>query len=188
MKHRIFIAINLPEEIKNQLVNYQLKWPELPCRWTKKENLHITLVFLGYLTDEEILEASRITKEIATKHRSFPIELTKIIYGPTDKKTPRMVWVEGSRSKELTELQKDLEDAFFENFQQIQKENRFYTPHITLGRIKTWQFRQIEPEERPQIDEEINLSFEVNSIEVMESQLKRSGPEYNILESYQLSK
>jgi len=56
-------------------------------------------------------------------------------------------------------------------------------PHINLGRIKTWQFRQIEPEERPEINENINLSFEVNSIEIMESRLKRTGPDYTILES-----
>ncbi|PIX88575.1 MAG: hypothetical protein COZ30_00470, partial [Candidatus Nealsonbacteria bacterium CG_4_10_14_3_um_filter_36_16] len=56
--------------------------------------------------------------------------------------------------------------------------------HITLGRIKQWEFRQIEPEERPEVNEEINLTFEVNSIEVMESELKRGGSEYTILESF----
>ena len=62
-------------------------------------------------------------------------------------------------------------------------ETRPYIPHITLGRIKQWEFRQIEPEERPKIEEEISLSFEVNSIEVMESDLKRGGAEYTVLES-----
>jgi len=66
-------------------------------------------------------------------------------------------------------------------------ESRPYTPHLTLGRIKTWEFRKIEPEERPKIDEDINLSFEVNSIEIMESQLKRGGPKYTILENFPLS-
>ena len=58
--------------------------------------------------------------------------------------------------------------------------------HITLGRIKAWEFRKIEPEERPIVDEEINLTFEVNSIEVMDSQLKKGGPTYTILESFPL--
>jgi 2'-5' RNA ligase len=62
-------------------------------------------------------------------------------------------------------------------------ESRIYTPHITLGRIRVWEFRQIEPEERPDIEKEISLSFQVNSIEVMESQLKRGGSEYTILKS-----
>ena len=182
MKHRIFVAINLPEEIKNKLVEYQGKWPELPCRWTKKENLHITLEFLGYLTDEEIMELCQKTKEIASKNKVFSVRLNKICYGPPDKKppssmspsdsfrrspssskkskAPRMVWVTGEKIKEFN-----------------------FTPHLTLGRIKTWDFRRMEPEERPEISEDIDLSFEVNSIDVMESQLKRTGPDYTILES-----
>ena len=81
MRHRTFIAINLPEEIKEKLAEYQLKWPELPCRWTKKENLHITLIFLGYLSDEELLNLSKITKEVAKRHPVFSLNLNKIYYG-----------------------------------------------------------------------------------------------------------
>ena len=187
MRHRIFIAINLPEDIKKNLVDYQAKWPELPIRWTKKENLHITLMFLGYLVDEELLEILRITKEVAQRHESFSINLKKIIYGPPKKLPPRMVWAEGEKSKELGKLQKDLENSLLSS-EALAKEDltieaRPYAPHITLGRIKAWEFRKIEPEERPEVNEEINLNFEVNSIEVMESELKRGGPNYAILES-----
>lgn len=189
MRHRIFIAINLPEDIKKQLTDYQNKWLELPCRWIKKENLHITLMFLGYLSDEELMEVLKITKEVSQRHQPFLIELKKIIYGPPKKMPPRMVWVEGEKSKELGELQKDLENSLLSSsLKSLETESRPYTPHITLGRIRQWEFRQIEPEERPIIDEDISLNFEINSIEIMESQLKRGGAEYTILESFPLSK
>ncbi len=160
MKRRIFIAVNLPERIKEKLADYQFKWPELPCKWTKKENLHITLEFLGYLTDEELVELCQKTKQIAASKKSFTAHLNKIYYGPIGKNPARMVWTVGDRIKEFG-----------------------ITPHITLGRLKMWEFRQMNPEERPEINEEINLSFEVNSIEVMESRLKRGGSEYAVLES-----
>jgi 2'-5' RNA ligase len=53
MRHRVFIAINLPENVKNKLSSYQEKWPELPIRWTKKENLreftyHFNLSWLSF--------------------------------------------------------------------------------------------------------------------------------------------
>lgn len=160
MRKRVFIAINLPENVKEKLASCQFKWPELPCRWTKKDNLHITLEFLGYLTDEEIVELCQRTKEIAAKKKPFTLHLNKICYGPTDKKPFRMVWAVGEKIKELG-----------------------IVPHITLGRLKTWEFRRMEPEERPEISEDIDLNFEVNSIEVMESRLKRGGPNYTILES-----
>lgn len=163
MGYRIFIAINLPENIKKKLAEYQEKWPELPVRWTKKESLHITLEFLGYLADEELMELCQKTKEVASEKKPFTVRLNKICYGPPDKKAPRMVWVVGEKVKEFN-----------------------LTPHITLGRLRTWQWRQMEPEERPEVNEEIDLSFEVSSIEIMESVLKQGGPKYSILESYKL--
>ena len=189
MKHRIFIAINFPEEIKKELEKFQSRWPELPIRWVKPENLHITLAFLGYLTDEELVEILRITKEVAQRHNSFSINLTKICYGPPKKTPPRMIWVEGEKSKDLANLQLDLEKSLNSSGKiKFEPEERSFTSHITLGRLRQWEFRQIEPEERPNVETDISLSFEVNSIEVMESFLKRVGPEYEILERAELGK
>ena len=205
MRHRIFIAINLPEGVKSALFSYQMKWPELPVKWTKKHNLHITLAFLGYLREEEITSILKIVKEAVLKQEPFFINLKKVCYGPTDKKPdtetgslsgrpdrnrpPRMIWVEGQSSKELGELQKKLDDALSGLSSELKNDkNRAYTPHITLGRLKQWEFRAIEPEERPEINEEIDLSFEVSCVDIMESRSKRSGPEYTILESVYLSK
>lgn len=188
MRHRVFIAINLPETVKKELSSFQFKWPELPCRWVKKDNLHITLAFLGYLTDEELVEVCKITKETASKHSPFFVNLRKIIYGPP-KTTARLVWVEGEKSEELAKLRNDLEAELVGLSSELESERgRGYLPHLTLGRLRQWEFRKIEPEERPEINEDINLSFEVSSIDVMESRLKRGGPEYDILESVPLSK
>lgn len=182
MQRRIFIAINLPENIRENLSSQQLRWAELPCRWTKKESLHITLVFLGYLNDEELVELCRITQEIASRHEPFRINLKKIIYGP-DIIRARMIWAEGENSDDLSKLQRDMNNSLPV---EKEKESRKYTPHITLGRLKQWEFNKIEIEERPQVNEDISLSFEVNSIEIMESELRRGGPEYSIIETYQL--
>lgn len=190
MRRRIFIAINLPEEIKKQLIDYQNKWLDLPCRWTKKENLHITLFFLGYLTDQELVEVLKIAKEVTQRIQPFSIDLIKICYGPPhQKKPPRMVWAMGENSEELGKLRKDLETFLLSSVALAKEdinEKRGYTSHITLGRIKQWEFKRIDPKERPVVDVDISLSFEVNSIEVMESQLKPRGSEYTILESLPL--
>lgn len=189
MKHRIFIAINLPEDLKTNLANYKNYWPELPCCWTKKDNLHITLDFLGYLSDEEMLEMCDVAKNVAKKHSPFSIRFNQIIYGPPKKNPPRMVWVQGEKSSEISKLKNDLEKAIAASANlRFSPESLIFSPHITLARIQAWQFRKMEPEEKPGINEEINLNFEVNSIEVMESELRRGGAEYIILESAPLSK
>ena len=184
MKHRLFVAANLPPEIKNRLLYTKDNNLELPAKWTKKENLHITLVFLGDVADEDLLDVFKKVSKVVESNKSFSIKLNRILYGPTNKLPPRMVWVEGEKSNELGKIQKELEESLSGLYQK--QENRGFTPHITLARIKTWEWKQINPEERPNIEEELNLDFEVNSIEVMESYLKRGGSQYEILESYQL--
>lgn len=195
MRRRIFIAINLPKDIKKELEVRQNKIEEMfsgvesegMIRWTKKDNLHITLIFLGYLTDQEILEICEAIRETAPNYKSFLVKLSHICYGPPKKMPPKMVWAMGERSKELTDLKDGLEKSLTASAEnQISTKN--FSPHITMGRIKAWQWKRIEPEERPAIETDFSLSFPVESIEIMESELKRGGPQYNILESISFSK
>ncbi|MEA3293091.1 MAG: RNA 2',3'-cyclic phosphodiesterase [Patescibacteria group bacterium] len=199
MIHRTFIAINLPEKIKQKLSSFQkdidekFDWlgQEISVNkiinWTKKDNLHITLAFLGNITDNEILDISKSVKNISFKNKQFFINLNKICYGPIGKIPPRMVWVKGEESKSLSFLKNCLEKKLF-NAKTLKNysTNNLFSPHITLGRIMAWNWKRIDIEERPEIEEDISLKFEINSIEVMESQLSRGGPKYTILESVPL--
>lgn len=191
-KHRVFVAINLPQEVKKELASYEEKWPELPAKWAGSDNLHITLVFLGSLTDTELGEVCMVAKEVAQRHSYFNLNLNKVMYGPQGK-SPRMVWAEGEKSlpagrqeKSFYSLRRDLEDSLLEKVR-FKPETRSFSPHVTLARIKEWEFKQINLDERPEIDENIDLAIPVESIEVMESVLKKSGPEYEIIESYSLN-
>jgi 2'-5' RNA ligase len=160
----------------------------LPARWVKKENLHITLAFLGYVKDEDIPKIIEIVKNVATKHYPFLIKIVKVAYGPPRVSPPRMVWAIGERNENLWKLQEDLKNALMEmKIPQLEEERKGFVPHITLARIRKWEFKQMEPEERPEINEDVNYSFEVKSIEIMESHLKRGGAEYTVLESAPLT-
>lgn len=177
--HRIFIAINLPEDVKSKLLSYQENWPELPARWTTKENLHLTLAFLGNTSDQELEKVFKVMQEVGERHQTFPLEFTHIIFGPSPK-NPKMIWVQVESSQKLLELQKDVETSL------AQSADKSFSPHLTLARLKAFQFRQMETEELPDVNEEISLSFKVTSVEVMESTLRRSGAQYTILQSFML--
>jgi len=187
MRRRIFIAINPPQDIKENLALYQEKWPEFPVRWAKKGNLHITLLFVGHINDEELFEISKIVKQAADRHGSFPINLDKICYGPPGKMPPRMIWALGEKSKEFSELRNDLEKSLASCPQiSISTEEKEFCPHITLARIRKWEWQRVEPEERPQIEQDLDLHFSADSVEIMESELKRGGAKYTVLESHNL--
>ncbi|MDD5696591.1 MAG: RNA 2',3'-cyclic phosphodiesterase [Candidatus Pacebacteria bacterium] len=186
MKKRVFIAVNLPLNVKEKLEEKQKEIDRAfsffngfcPVKWTRKNSLHITLIFLGNLEMEDVFFAFEKTEEIADKVSPFEIVLNQVSYSPPN--NPRMVWVGGEKSEELKEIHNYLDKELSGHG------NKEFAPHITLGRIKQWQFRKINREEIPQPGE-INLRFKVNSLEVMESELKRGGPDYTVLKSFPLS-
>lgn len=183
-QRRLFIAINLPAYVKSKFKEYQNKWYNLNVRWTKPENLHITLVFIGYVGDDEMLSICDIAKEIGKNHDPFSIRFNKILFGPPNK-PPRMIWAEGEISRKFADLQNDLERKIFHFSGAFGRQDaRVFKPHITLARIRQNIERDLQ--KIPDIEENINLEFSVNSIEVMESRLGKGGAEYTILESMDL--
>lgn len=196
MQHRIFIAINLPENVKKKLQEYQRKWVDLPVRFTKKDSLHLTILFIGYVNDEQTLEVCRNIRTIGKKHLPFELCFNRICLGPPGK-SPRLIWLEGEKNEALINLKRDIEGimALGQNdsraFAEIEKELKIFIPHITLARIRQIEWRKLEIS--PQINKDISISVPVNSIEVMESPLKpsfakaskgrRGGAEYLVLES-----
>ena len=179
MIRRIFLAINLPEETKKELASLKEQLSGLPLRWTALHNLHLTLVFLGNTSENELQKVQKIAKEVAVQHKPFSFTLSSLAYGPNEKK-PRMIWAKGEIPKELSILQKNLQKAL------EQTNEHSFSLHITLARLREWEFKKMEPEERPEIQKEISLRVLVSSFEIMESKLKRAGTEYKILETYNL--
>ena len=161
MKHRVFIAINLPEGVKKKLASHKDKWPELPARWTKEDNLHITLEFLGYVSDEEILEILKTAEETASKHASFEVKLNKICYGPLGKMPPRMIWAIGDKINEFNAA-----------------------PHITLARIK---FLDDKIKFKDGLKIKLpGLEFNVDNFKLVRSKLSPYGHEYEDIGVYNL--
>jgi 2'-5' RNA ligase len=182
--HRAFVAINLPEKVKKAIVEATSEWQNWPVRWTFEQNLHLTLVFLGNITDDEILTIGEKITEAAANTESFSLRFNKFIYGPkdfTETNVPRMIWLEGEKNEKLTKLQNDLEKVFG-----MMENKRVLRPHITIGRIKTFGLRKIN--EFPKtLGRKIELTIPVSSIELMESDLTPKGPIYTILLSVKLS-
>jgi len=181
-KKRLFIAINLPENVKKRLADWQgnmstrLRQDSGELNWVRKGNIHITLVFIGYATDDETYDIAKRMGTVAKRHKPFSIKLEKIITGPPNK-MPRMFWVHGEKSQELVDLHNDLQDEI----QQLSgiKYNAYH-PHINLARFKYSIAQEIKS--LGWQEDIFKAEIPVDSIELMQSDLHRSGPEYTILE------
>lgn len=185
MLHRIFIAINLPEEIKEGLSQLSKNWPTIPCRWLKKETFHLTLAFLGNRSNQELEKVFEAIRQNTEERPSFSFSLNKVSYGPPKIKPPRLVWVEGPANSQLSQLKKNLDQALKQDLG-FEPEKKELLPHITLARIKQWDFKRIDWQERPEVNLDVFFEIPVNSLEVMESHLKRTGAEYEVSKSFPL--
>jgi len=185
VKRRIFIAINIPLEIKEKLLEFKTYWQDLPARWTKPENIHITLVFIGYVTADELKNIERVVTEASKRHGPFELKLTKILLGPPHQ-PPRMVWAEIDKNHELLGLQRDLENTLYEtpDAGYKEKERRPWSPHITLARFDPRDFQKLGFKKNETLD--INFSFSIGSVEIMESTLLRIGARYSTINSIPL--
>lgn len=180
MKHRIFIAISIPEEIKHKLVEVEKNFKNLSLRFVKPENLHLTLVFNEWSDEFSIEKMKKIMEELTKRHQSFILRIEKITLGP-DFKRPRMVWAVGEKSLELENLWKDLREKLKEN--NIPFDDKYpLKVHLTLARARG---RELFGRK---IDKIINIAFPVKEIALIESHLKPEGAEYNILESFHFPK
>ena len=184
-KKKIFIALNLPEDVKNKLLRYisSEEFTHLPVFWTEKDNLHITLKFLGYANDNDVYETAELLKEIVKEEWPFDILLEKITPGP-DKNEPKMIWAVGPENKSLERLYKKTSEILSGiRYENIDKKFKF-KPHITLGRVGR---SALENGEKIEInDKDINITFPMSSIELMESFKENGRVRYAVLQSAEL--
>ena len=191
MKRRVFIAINLSESVKKRLRQYRERFDFLPVRWTKEASLHLTLVFIGYVSDEQMHKICQSARQAASDFEPFYINFNRIMLCPPafakasagkPEKPPRMIWFGGEVNQKLVELKNKLGQALLDCDSDLcYAESRLFRPHITLARIKTDQWRRLE--NPPAVEENFKTQVPVHSVEVMESDLKHDGAEYAVLES-----
>ncbi|MFC4556745.1 RNA 2',3'-cyclic phosphodiesterase [Virgibacillus kekensis] len=129
-----FIAIPLPDFLKEQYSQWQKQLKEQLSykQWPYKEDLHITLKFLGPVEEEQL---SKLQNELTSLERKTAFELFtgQLGYFGNPRK-PRVLWAGVEKTGSLEDLHQEVEKhASAAGFQ---SENRPYSPHITLA--KKW--------------------------------------------------
>jgi len=132
---RTFIALELGKEARRTLAELLEKLSsELSgVRWSKPENVHLTLRFLGEIKDALVPEAAEAVREAAS--RCPPLFLKLGRPGAFGGRSPRVLFlrVEGDLER-LAELYSELEDELEKRG--FGREERSFKPHLTLGRRK----------------------------------------------------
>lgn len=126
---RLFVAVPIPPEVKEQLVERQQ--PIEGVRWEARNKLHLTLKFLG---DTDPKQAHRLgTKLNNIAQPAFSISIKGVGYFP-EGQHPKVLWAGIRQSKQLTRLKNSVEEVCVE--MGFEPDSRPFKPHITLGRNK----------------------------------------------------
>jgi 2'-5' RNA ligase len=134
---RTFIAIELSEEIKDTLAQAQshLKYSSADVKWVEKDNIHLTLKFLGEIDENKLANVKAALDEIAKDTKSFEISLKDIGAFP-DIDHPRVIWAGLDKgAKESTELAVKIDEALSKLG--FDKETRPFAAHLTIGRVRS---------------------------------------------------
>ena len=126
---RLFVAIDLPEVVKESLVLMQNGLRG--ARWVVRENLHLTVRFIGEVSAEEADEIHSVLGEIRAV--PFIIKLGEIGLFSFGGK-PRSVWI-GVQDRSSIDILKQHIDRSLLRLG-INHEGRKYVPHVTLARLR----------------------------------------------------
>ncbi len=129
---RLFIGIDLPDTIKQNLFVFQtnLKTMGLNGAWKSKDSLHITLEFLGEIPSESILNLIQILKNCVSNKKQFKLNIIGINAFPSFKR-PHTIWVGVGRNlKTLEAIWNEVHSELENNGFILQKSP--FRPHITL--------------------------------------------------------
>jgi 2'-5' RNA ligase len=147
-------------------------------RWVRPENVHLTLKFLGDVQREDLGELCAALEEACARHTPFDASLAGLGAFPS-KRRARILWAGiGAGSERLSSLAADLDAVLMPLG--FEREERTYTPHLTLGRIRGRPANL----DLPQIV--WDLGFPVQRVELVESTLTAEGSAYRIVRAFTL--
>ncbi|HEY6872300.1 MAG TPA: RNA 2',3'-cyclic phosphodiesterase [Geobacteraceae bacterium] len=127
--YRLFVAIDLPEEVKERVAGLDDSLPG--GRRVPREQLHLTLRFIGEV-DEETFAGIRGALA-GVRGAPFSMTLAGVGHFPPGRH-PRVLWVGLEGFEPLLDLQQQVESAL--ETSGIAPEERRFSPHITIARLK----------------------------------------------------
>lgn len=191
---RCFLAIELPSVIREKIFSAvsEAENLNLHASFTKKEQLHITLLFLGEKTEEEVNKITASLRSLRFKKFGFSIEGSGFF--PSEK-VPRVFWI---GAKDVNENTESLENGKGESNELNQlhlqvanllseKPERDFTGHVTVARIKSPENIEKLIALKNKLSSVSFGSFEVSEIVLKKSMLTPNGAIYDDVERFSLS-
>ncbi|WPU65087.1 RNA 2',3'-cyclic phosphodiesterase [Peredibacter starrii] len=166
---RLFIGLELTESIKENLAHYIAKLPQGRKGWENPHDFHLTLLFIGETSEENVISILDRMKDVSFKPFSIQI-------GPIKFFNRRVMYLSILPSEELLLLQKEVEELFPEY---VDPHGKSFIPHITVKRWQRYEYDELAEGLRLHPLEPIPL--DVNTISLFKSEKDQDNRKYHVI-------
>jgi RNA 2',3'-cyclic 3'-phosphodiesterase len=179
---RLFIAIEVPGEIRNALAAFLKELREIApgVKWIRPENFHVTLKFLGETDAAKLRRIEGSLKTIRSPER-VALEVRGLGFFPNEKRS-RVLWAGMESSANLRPLAGDIDRSLHQLGFPL--EQGPFTPHLTLARFNPPGLPSNFGKTVEQHASRGFGSFAAHQFHLIQSKLKATGAEYTTLESF----
>lgn len=185
---RCFLAIELPQAVHDRLAELQKRLAVLDrlVRWTRVEQIHLTLKFLGDVPDRQAAAVCVAARKVAERFEPFDLDIRGTgcfpLGGPA-----RIVWAGlADPPASLLECQEACEETYAALG--FKPEKRMFKPHLTIGRVRDGaDSRQVRAAVQAQADFAAGRC-RVTELVMFQSVLRPSGPIYTAIARAPLSR
>jgi len=185
-KVRLFFAVNVAPEIRERIAEVQkpLIATGADVKWVEAGNVHVTLKFLGEVSEDRVPAIVAQASEAAGSARPFFVAFGGLGAFPSER-APRVAWVGMTKGfQEMSALARELE-ARLEGLG-FKREGRPFSAHVTLGRVRSFSGRDALARAL-QAGRECEIGeMAVEKFALMQSVLGRGGPQYSIVQEFRL--
>lgn len=180
---RCFVAIEIPETIQTLLTSAQEELRKFVrgVSWVKRENIHLTLRFLGDVTPNQISVIKYSIEQVTDTRSPFSMELGGIGAFPNLSR-PRIIWA-GVKigADEVVAIAREIDLRL--SRRGYERDGKPFRPHLTLARLKSRTNLKPLIDVFQQYDTISGARMMVKQVRIVQSQLRRGGAVYTPLET-----
>jgi len=183
---RTFIAVDLDDRLKTHFIHIinKLDTGDRSIKWITRQGMHITLKFLGEISESQKSEVERILDNVTNRHSSFLLQFRGSGTFPHNSRNPRVLWIGVDKNEAFETLHADIEEEMAGIG--FPKDNRPFHPHLTLCRVKKKGQLLTVLNKHQQYRREHFGDIIVKKVIYYRSILKPTGAEYSVLSEHKL--